>query len=129
MNYLYIKANEEAYNCANNDCVHYPGSLNKRGSNYPLYTVLSYTLHVSDASQVCGAVSEMKWTPDGRAVAMVWKLGGFGLWSVFGTLLHCTAASTGSGYVLHCIASVRIGQTVTIVNTMSLNCLKSHFPR
>ncbi len=51
-------------------------------------------LHVvSDASQVCGSVTEMKWTPDGRALAMSWQRGGFALWSVFGTLLHCTAAS------------------------------------
>ena len=57
---------------------------------------------LSDASQVCGAVSEMKWTPDGRAVAMSWKLGGFALWSVFGTLLHCTAAASSSGLVQLC---------------------------
>ena len=62
-----------------------------------LYVESEFFVLVSDASQVCGAVSEMKWTPDGRAVAMSWKLGGFALWSVFGTLLHCTAAASSSG--------------------------------
>ena len=30
----------EAYNCANNGCVNYLECANKRGSNYPGYTVL-----------------------------------------------------------------------------------------
>jgi hypothetical protein len=29
----------------------------------------------------------MKWTPDGTALALCWKNGGYSLWSVFGSLL------------------------------------------
>ena len=32
---LSIEINGEAYICANNDCVNYPGCANKLGSNYP----------------------------------------------------------------------------------------------
>lgn len=54
--------------------------------------VLSHRLVISskdypDASQVCGAVSQMKWTPDGTALALSWERGGFSVWSVFGSLL------------------------------------------
>ena len=47
---------------------------------------------VADASQVCGAVREMRWTPDGTALAMCWEHGGFSIWSVFGSLLHHSMA-------------------------------------
>jgi hypothetical protein len=46
-----------------------------------LFSVLSKTV---------GAVTCMRWTPDGTALAMAWKKGGFALWSVFGSLLACT---------------------------------------
>lgn len=54
--------------------------------------VVSHRLVISskdypDAGQVCGAVSQMKWTPDGTALAMSWERGGFSIWSVFGSLL------------------------------------------
>ena len=39
VNYPYIEVNGEAYNCVNNDSVNYQGCANKRGSNYPGYTV------------------------------------------------------------------------------------------
>ena len=54
---------------------------------------------VADASQVCGAVREMRWTPDGTALAMCWQQGGFSIWSVFGSLLHHSMA-VESGYVV-----------------------------
>ena len=38
-NYPYIEVNGEAYNCANNDYANCPACANKRGSNYPSYTV------------------------------------------------------------------------------------------
>ncbi|XP_060564510.1 guanine nucleotide exchange factor subunit RIC1-like isoform X1 [Ruditapes philippinarum] len=41
-------------------------------------------------SKTVGAVTCMRWTPDGTALAMAWKKGGFALWSVFGSLLACT---------------------------------------
>lgn len=41
-------------------------------------------------SGTVGAVTCMRWTPDGTALAMAWKKGGFALWSVFGSLLACT---------------------------------------
>ncbi|ELT93270.1 hypothetical protein CAPTEDRAFT_227272 [Capitella teleta] len=49
-----------------------------------------------DAQTICGAVSELKWTPDGTALAMVWRKGGFSLWSVFGALLvHSMGVESG----------------------------------
>lgn len=39
-----------------------------------------------------GAVTCLKWTPDGCAVAMAWERGGFSLWSTFGALLACSLA-------------------------------------
>lgn len=41
-------------------------------------------------SKTVGSVSCLKWTPDGTALAMAWRKGGFALWSVFGSLLVCT---------------------------------------
>lgn len=49
-----------------------------------------------DASTVCGAVRELKWTTDGCALAMAWERGGFSLWSVFGALLLCSAGPQSS---------------------------------
>ncbi|XP_048255713.1 guanine nucleotide exchange factor subunit RIC1-like isoform X1 [Haliotis rufescens] len=43
-----------------------------------------------DAASIAGSVQCMKWTPDGTAIALTWKNGGFSLWSVFGALLVCT---------------------------------------
>lgn len=56
---------------------------------------ISHRLQVSskdypDAGGIVGAVSCMKWTPDGTAIAICWEQGGFSLWSVFGALLVCT---------------------------------------
>lgn len=45
-----------------------------------------------------GHVQEMKWTPDGCAVAVSWSKGGISLWSTFGTMLMC---SLGWDYGLH----------------------------
>ncbi|KAL4236739.1 WD40 repeat protein [Mactra antiquata] len=55
----------------------------------------SHKLQVScknfpDMKSTVGAVTCMRWTPDGTALAMAWKKGGFALWSVFGSLLVCT---------------------------------------
>ena len=56
---------------------------------------------VADASQVCGAVKDMRWTPDGTALAMCWEHGGFSIWSVFGSLLHHSmAVDTGCEFRL-----------------------------
>lgn len=44
----------------------------------------------TDMKSTVGAVTCMRWTPDGTALAMAWKKGGFALWSVFGSLLACT---------------------------------------
>ncbi|KAF5272536.1 hypothetical protein FQA39_LY07860 [Lamprigera yunnana] len=45
-----------------------------------------------------GSVSQVKWTPDGYAMAASWSKGGIGLWSTFGALLMC---SLGWDYGLH----------------------------
>ncbi|RZF41581.1 hypothetical protein LSTR_LSTR000295 [Laodelphax striatellus] len=39
-----------------------------------------------------GAVTCLRWTPDGCAMAMAWANGGFSLWSTFGSLLVCSLA-------------------------------------
>ncbi|XP_070563112.1 guanine nucleotide exchange factor subunit RIC1-like isoform X2 [Ptychodera flava] len=43
-----------------------------------------------DACNAAGAVTTLKWTPDGCALAMSWQNGGLALWSVFGAKLLCT---------------------------------------
>ena len=58
---------------------------------------VSYNLEVQskdypDAAQTAGSVNCMKWTPDGTALALCWKNGGYSLWSVFGSLLVCSLA-------------------------------------
>ncbi|XP_065331674.1 guanine nucleotide exchange factor subunit Rich isoform X2 [Cloeon dipterum] len=39
-----------------------------------------------------GAVTCMRWTPDGCALAVAWQGGGISLWSTFGSLLMCSLA-------------------------------------
>ena len=56
---------------------------------------------VVDAGQVCGAVKEMRWTPDGTALAMCWQHGGFSIWSVFGSLLHHSMAVEAGSAIRH----------------------------
>nr|XP_039247994.1 guanine nucleotide exchange factor subunit RIC1-like [Styela clava] len=40
-----------------------------------------------------GTVTDMQWTPDGCALALSWKLGGFSIWSVYGACLVCTLSA------------------------------------
>ncbi|XP_026678663.1 RAB6A-GEF complex partner protein 1, partial [Diaphorina citri] len=55
---------------------------------------LSHSLIVSDKVYTgeLGSVSCMRYTPDGRALALAWSRGGFSLWSTFGSLLMCSLA-------------------------------------
>jgi len=39
-----------------------------------------------------GAVTCMRWSPDGCALALAWAGGGISLWSTFGSLLMCSLA-------------------------------------
>ena len=69
-------------------------------------------------------MSELKWTPDGTALALVWEKGGFSLWSVFGALL-LHSMGVESGYVHHsdeCVCLV--GVTVPINRMLLLLCQK-----
>lgn len=59
-----------------------------------------------------GYVREMKWTPDGCAVAVSWSKGGISLWSTFGTMLMC---SLGWDYGLHV--------DLTNNNPFDINCM------
>ncbi|XP_037044247.1 guanine nucleotide exchange factor subunit Rich [Bradysia coprophila] len=59
-----------------------------------------------------GYVREMKWTPDGCAVAVAWSKGGISLWSTFGTMLMC---SLGWDYGLHVDLSNK--------NPFDINCM------
>lgn len=43
-----------------------------------------------DSTTAAGAVTHLKWSPDGMALAMTWEKGGLAVWSVFGSLLMCT---------------------------------------
>ena len=64
--------------------------------------VISHELIVSskdfpDACSMCGPVRQLKWTPDGSALALAWTNGGFSLWSVYGALLlHSMGIQGGS---------------------------------
>lgn len=53
---------------------------------------LSHTIVLSakDFPGSPGYVREMKWTPDGCAVALSWSKGGISLWSTFGAMLMCS---------------------------------------
>ena len=53
-------------------------------------------LHIADASQICGSVQSLCWTPDGCALAMAWQRGGYSIWSVFGALLLCSIGAESS---------------------------------
>ncbi|CAF4837480.1 unnamed protein product, partial [Rotaria sp. Silwood2] len=35
----------------------------------------------------------MKWSPDYRVLCTLWESGAFGIWTVFGILLHCSHSS------------------------------------
>ncbi|XP_063962298.1 guanine nucleotide exchange factor subunit RIC1-like [Lytechinus pictus] len=51
------------------------------------------TLSTSDFPEGCqaaGAVTSLRWTPEGSALILSWLKGGFSLWSTFGALLMCT---------------------------------------
>lgn len=40
-----------------------------------------------DMMNACGPVADLNWTPDGCVLGMIWKKGGFAIWSVFGALI------------------------------------------
>ncbi|ESO90081.1 hypothetical protein LOTGIDRAFT_123886 [Lottia gigantea] len=63
-----------------------------------------------DVGNIAGSVSCLKWTPDGTALALTWKNGGFSLWSVFGALLVCTL---GGDYVFQKDSSLLYPYPVT----------------
>ena len=75
-NYPYIKVNGEAHNCTNNDCGNYPGCPNKRGSNYPGYTVFSEYFHLQivvkpkNLAQSLFQIQDISFTMDSRWVAV-----------------------------------------------------------
>ena len=37
-----------------------------------------------------GHVTNLRWTPDGTALAMTWAFGGFSIWSTFGSMVMCS---------------------------------------
>lgn len=75
-------------------------AFGRRNAQAVVYTVddvtggleQSHTLELSakDYTGAPGAVREMRWTPDGCAVAVSWANGGVSLWSTFGTMLMCS---------------------------------------
>lgn len=83
-------------------------AFGRRNSQAAVFTIddvtggleLSHTMELSakDYPGAPGAVRELKWTPDGCAVAVSWANGGVSLWSTYGTMLMC---SLGWDYGLH----------------------------
>lgn len=62
-----------------------------------------------------GKVRCIRWTPDGRCVALAWANGGLSLWSTFGALLLC---SLGWDYGLHSEAA-----SASLLNILSMVCI------
>lgn len=75
-------------------------AFGRRNSQAAVFTIddltggleLSHTMELSakDYPGAPGAVRELKWTPDGCAVAVSWDNGGVSLWSTYGTMLMCS---------------------------------------
>lgn len=75
-------------------------AFGRRNAQAVVYTVddvtggleVSHSLELSakDYTGAPGAVRELRWTPDGCAVAVSWEKGGISLWSTFGTMLMCS---------------------------------------
>ncbi|KAJ2948608.1 hypothetical protein O0L34_g7862 [Tuta absoluta] len=77
-------------------------AIGRRNSQVDVFTIdevtggleLSHTMMLSskDFPGDPGPVKCMRWTSDGRAVAVSWERGGVSVWSTFGALLMCTLA-------------------------------------
>ena len=59
----------------------------------------------------------LKWTPDGTALAMTWSLGGFSLWSTFGSMIMCSLCWD---YGIHVSDPVSQNPGRTDLNTISI---------
>ncbi|KAK4884322.1 hypothetical protein RN001_000593 [Aquatica leii] len=79
---------------ANSECVVYYIDESTGGLELSHNCILSS----KDYPGCPGSVSQVKWTPDGYAMAASWTKGGIALWSTFGALLMC---SLGWDYGLH----------------------------
>ncbi|XP_037295110.1 guanine nucleotide exchange factor subunit Rich isoform X2 [Manduca sexta] len=77
-------------------------AIGRRNSQVDVFTIdeatggleLSHTMVLSskDFPGDPGPVKCMRWTADGRAVAVSWERGGISVWSTFGALLACSLA-------------------------------------
>ncbi|GBP13948.1 Guanine nucleotide exchange factor subunit Rich [Eumeta japonica] len=77
-------------------------AIGRKNSQVDVFTIdeatggleLSHTMVLSskDFPGDPGAVKCMRWTADGRAVALSWERGGISIWSTFGALLMCSLA-------------------------------------
>ncbi|KAJ0174251.1 hypothetical protein K1T71_010397 [Dendrolimus kikuchii] len=77
-------------------------AIGRRNSQVDVFTIdeatggleLSHTMVLSskDFPGDPGPVKCMRWTADGRAVAVSWERGGVSVWSTFGALLMCSLA-------------------------------------
>lgn len=79
---------------ANSECIVYYVDESTGGLEISHHCVLSS----KDYPGCPGSVTQVRWTPDGCAMAAAWDRGGIGLWSTFGALLMC---SLGWDYGLH----------------------------
>ena len=70
-----------------------------------------------DMMGACGPVEDLNWTPDGAAVAMIWKKGGFAIWSVFGALISFCLSVVHEGIPrsVSALVSVQIWEYFTCV--------------
>lgn len=83
-------------------------AFGQKNSQASVYTIeesvggleLSHKLVLSpkDFPGLPGPVNDMKWTPDGCAIALSWANGGISVWSTFGAMLMC---SLGWDYGVH----------------------------
>ncbi|KAK5648957.1 hypothetical protein RI129_003849 [Pyrocoelia pectoralis] len=79
---------------ANSQCIVYYIDESTGGLELSHHCILSS----KDYPGCPGIVNQVKWTPDGYAMAASWARGGIALWSTFGALLMC---SLGWDYGLH----------------------------
>ena len=72
-----------------------------------------------------GAVENIKWTPDGCAMAASWSKGGFAVWSTFGALLCCSLGwDYGLNVDLHSMNPLHIMSMVRNTSwSFQKNCL------
>lgn len=66
-----------------------PTDSPRRDTDWALLRMLSL-IHWSITAESTGSVSQLSWTPDGRALAVGWSERGLSVWSLYGCRLMCS---------------------------------------